>query len=92
MVLPWQTKQLPWSQLLCQGLPHNPNTPVPPVLLLNRLRNCRCAHLGRFKELRDYVLARRDALGGGSKGKQPSIMDLDLDDATALKKSGKGFA
>jgi hypothetical protein len=40
------------------------------------------------------VLARRDALGGGSsgKGKEPSIMDLDLDDATALKKSGKGFA
>lgn len=52
--------------------------------------------LPRFKELRDYVLARRDALGGGggSKGatKEPSIMDLDLDDATALKKSGKGFA
>lgn len=50
--------------------------------------------LEKFKELRDYVLARRDALGGGpsGKGKEPSIMDLDLDDATALKKSGKGFA
>ena len=48
----------------------------------------------RFKELRDYVLARRDALGGGARGpgKAPSMMDLDLDDATALKKSGKGFA
>jgi hypothetical protein len=54
----------------------------------------RCCCCFRFKELRDYVLARRDALGGGPKGpgKQPSIMDLDLDDATALKKSGKGFA
>jgi hypothetical protein len=41
------------------------------------------------------VLARRDALGGGSgkgKNKEAAMMDLDLDDATALKKSGKGFA
>lgn len=54
---------------------------------------CYCPIVSRFKELRDYVLARRDALGGGSgKSKEPSIMDLDLDDATALKKSGKGFA
>lgn len=54
---------------------------------------CCCLH-HRFKELRDYVLARRDALGGGARGpgKAPSMMDLDLDDATALKKSGKGFA
>lgn len=48
---------------------------------------CAC----RFKELRDYVLSRRDALGGGPS-KEPSIMNLDLDDAEALKKSGKGFA
>lgn len=51
--------------------------------------------LEKFKELRDYVLARRDALGGGSgkgKNKEAAMMDLDLDDATALKKSGKGFA
>lgn len=48
---------------------------------------CTC----RFKELRDYVLARRDALGGGSP-KNPSIMDLDVDDEVALRKSGKGFA
>lgn len=63
-----------------------------PLLLLLWL--LLCAACLRFKELRDYVLARRDALGGGSsgKGKEPSIMDLDLDDATALKKSGKGFA
>lgn len=43
------------------------------------------------------MLARRDALGGGSgkgkgKSREASMMDLDLDDATALKKSGKGFA
>jgi len=46
--------------------------------------------LPRFKELRDYVLARREALGAGP-GKEPSMMDLDMDDAEALKKS-KGFA
>jgi hypothetical protein len=45
----------------------------------------------RFKELRDYVLARRDALGGGRReNKTPSIMDLDMDDDEAMKK--KGFA
>jgi hypothetical protein len=47
----------------------------------------------RFKELREYVLARRDALGGGPKNpKNPKIMDLDIDDDAALGKSGKGFA
>jgi hypothetical protein len=52
-----------------------------------------------FKELRDYVLSRRDALGGGpprgdrgSSSKVPSIMDLDMDDAEAMKRNGKGFA
>ena len=58
-----------------------------PVRLLF-LRLCAC----RFKELRDYVLARRDALGGGKSSKEPSMMNLDIDDAEALKKSGKGFA
>eukprot|EP00879_Flechtneria_rotunda_P009265 GHRR01009699.1.p1 GENE.GHRR01009699.1~~GHRR01009699.1.p1 ORF type:complete len:245 (+),score=70.96 GHRR01009699.1:688-1422(+) len=47
--------------------------------------------LEKFKELKEYVLARRDALGGGP-GKQPSIMDLDMDDDEAMKKSRKGFA
>lgn len=40
------------------------------------------------------MLARRDALGGGPR-KNPSIMDLDIDDDKALNKSGgsgKGFA
>eukprot|EP00775_Hariotina_reticulata_P005958 gene5958-6197_t len=47
--------------------------------------------LEKFKELRDYVLARRDALGGGPRSsKTPSMMDLDLDDDEAMKK--KGFA
>eukprot|EP00878_Enallax_costatus_P043585 GHUV01051610.1.p1 GENE.GHUV01051610.1~~GHUV01051610.1.p1 ORF type:complete len:154 (+),score=26.57 GHUV01051610.1:45-506(+) len=45
----------------------------------------------KFKELRDYILARREALGGGQP-KNPSIMHLDIDDDVALKKSGKGFA
>jgi hypothetical protein len=50
-------------------------------------------HCCRFKELREYVLARRDALGGGPKNpKNPKIMDLDIDDDAALGKSGKGFA
>lgn len=40
------------------------------------------------------MLLRRDALGGGPKNpKGPRIMDLDLDDDTAMGKgSGKGFA
>jgi hypothetical protein len=47
----------------------------------------------RFKELREYVLARRDALGGGPRNpKNPKIMDLDIDDDAALGKGGKGFA
>lgn len=46
----------------------------------------------RFKELKDYVLARRDALGGGRrKGGSPAITDLDMDDDEAMRKS-KGFA
>uniref|UniRef100_A0A383VHW1 YdbS-like PH domain-containing protein n=1 Tax=Tetradesmus obliquus TaxID=3088 RepID=A0A383VHW1_TETOB len=49
--------------------------------------------LEKFKELKEYVLARRDALGGGPKNpKGPRIMDLDLDDDTAMGKGGKGFA
>ncbi|KAF8055742.1 hypothetical protein HT031_006646 [Scenedesmus sp. PABB004] len=54
--------------------------------------------LEKFKELKEYVLARRDALGGGPRGGKGSggaaaLMDLDLDDAEALKRgSGKGFA
>ena len=58
--------------------------------------------LDRYKELKDYILARRDALGGkpsetvvaaGSGG----IMDLDADDDVALGKvkagsGGKGFS
>ena len=52
-----------------------------------------------YKELKDYILARRDALGGkpvaatvasGSGG----IMDLDADDDVAMGKvgGGKGFS
>eukprot|EP00877_Chromochloris_zofingiensis_P005877 jgi/Chrzof1/1542/Cz10g11220.t1 len=51
--------------------------------------------LDRFKELKNYVLERRDALGGGPP-KEPSIMNLDDDDddSTVQKTSGskKGFA
>jgi hypothetical protein len=44
------------------------------------------------------VLARAESMGGGppksQKGnnKIPSMMDLDMDDAEAMKKGGKGFA
>jgi hypothetical protein len=47
--------------------------------------------LCRYKELKDYILQRRDALGGGPT-KNPSMMDLDLDDDVALNKKKKGFA
>lgn len=53
------------------------------------------ALFARFKELKNYVLERRDALGGGPP-KEPSIMNLDDDDddSTVQKTSGskKGFA
>jgi len=45
----------------------------------------------KYRELKDYILQRRDALGGGPK-KNPSMMDLDLDDDVALNKKKKGFA
>jgi hypothetical protein len=83
----------------CSSLHHKPHCvdslpahcPPPPPTHTHPTLLCRPA---RYKELRDYILARRDALGGGPT-KKSSGGDLDADELLGLKKpkkDSKGFA
>lgn len=53
-----------------------------------------CAPARRYRELRDYILSRRDALEPASRSLELDAADLMSDEPAAAKASGdkKGFA